>query len=376
MKCSGKRISIWLTICLVICISLSMAACGQRETVNFTDVPEQYVKTLEYHDDFVIAQLTDIHWNTSTNIGNSEYGSRSYLLKVAEEIRNEFGHIDLIEVTGDTFCLANKKSVKTFIDTMEEIGVPYAIIWGNHDRQCKFNPNWLSRQFLNAPCSLYCEVDNDNLHERGNYVVELMQGKDVAWQIFNIDSGSSYREGAKDIGLVYDYIRQDQIDWIDFMHSRAGADVPALAYYHIPQKEFDEGYEAVSSGAEGYKSEFYFLEPVSSSPHAVSMNSVFVRNNVVGAFVGHDHATDWTFTNPDGIVYGFGVKTNKELYSADVNSETLKEYDEINDSVTDASFDLMGASVVKLLNNTGDFELYHLYLSDDENTTNATWEKY
>lgn len=371
---NGSKKKIVAGLLAVFMMSILLSGCG-RATVNYADVPDQYVKTLDYHDGFVIAQLTDIHWHTASAIGYGDEGSQEYLVKVVNEIKAKFGQVDLIEVTGDTFCLSNKRSVKTFIETMDEIGIPYAITWGNHDRQGKYNPNWLSRQFLKAPHSLYVEVDNDNLHERGNYVVNLMQDGDVAWQIFSIDSGSSYRNGAGDIGLEYDYIRQDQIDWFELMHKRAGDDVPVMCYYHIPQKEFDDGYEAVMANEPGYKSGFYMMEGVSSSAYATSMNPVFARNNVKGVFIGHDHATDWTFTNPDGITYGFGVKTNKELYSADVNAETVKGFDEINPDV-DREFDLMGASVVKLLNDTGDFELYHLYLSDGQNVSGAVWEEY
>ena len=373
MIVNKKKIAFVLSFLIMI---IALTGCGEKE-VNYADVPEEYVKTLEYHDGFVIVQLTDIHWNTATYIGNDEHGSKAYLLRVLNEINSKFGNVDLIEVTGDTFCLSNKLSVNSFIDFMEQVGVPYAITWGNHDRQCKFNPNWLSRRFLEAPFSLYTEVDHDNLHERGNYVVELMHGDKVAWQLFNLDSGSTYRSGAMDIGLQSDFIRTDQLEWLEFMHNRVGENVPVLCFYHIPQREFAEGYEAVMAGEAGYSSDFYLMEDLYGSDHAISMNPVFSRNNVKGAFVGHDHANDWTFTNPDNIVYGFGVKSNKELYSLDVKNELLDSYDEVNPDV-DSEFDLMGASVIKLVNENGDFELYHLYLGEDAEKTTAEpiWDRY
>lgn len=349
-----------LMILMLIVSMLSVLLCGCSESVHYADVPDQYVRTLDYHDDFVIVQLTDIHWNSSTLIGNDEYGSVAYIKSVINAIEEKFGGIDLIEITGDTFCLTSPLAVNHFIDMMESIKIPYAMTWGNHDRQSTYNPNWLSKKIINAPYSLYTEVDNDDLNGRGNYVIELMENDKPVWQIFNIDSGASYRTGAADIGLEYDFVRQDQIDWFDEMHKNAGSDVPVMCYYHIPQIEFVDAFEAIEAGDPEYKSKFTKLEGISISPYATSLNPVFVRNNVKGVFIGHDHANDWTFTNPDGITYGYGVKTTAELYSSSVNDEC----------------DLTGASVVVLKNKTGDFDLYHLYLSDKVESPGAIWEKY
>lgn len=360
---------------LLILPVLSVMLCACQGQKHYADVPESYIKTLDYHDDFVILQLTDIHWNNATTIGNDTVGAKAYLKQVIDATNKKFGNIDLIEITGDTFCLTNTLAVNSFIDTMEEIGIPYAITWGNHDRQSKYNPNWLSKKMVKAPHSLYTEVDQDDVHGRGNYVIDLVEGGKTVWQVFNIDSSSSYREAATDIGLEYDYVRQDQIDWFDFMHKREGNDIPVLCYYHIPQKEFVEGYEAILAGESGYKTKFFKMEGISNSPHATSLNPVFKDNNVKGAFIGHDHASDWTFTNPDGIVYGYGVKTNAELYSLKVTKDYTEDDRAINGEF-DHEFDLNGASVVQLKNTSGDFDLYHLYLSDKEETPEEVWEEY
>lgn len=363
-----------LLLLLVLCAA-AVGGCSTDEPVKFREVPELYEKSMEYHDGFVIAQLTDIHWNSATVVGNDEIGSIAYIKRTVDAIKQKFGNVDLIEITGDIFCVTDSRAVDMFIDMMEEIGIPYAITWGNHDRQNKFNPNWLSNRFIEAPFSLYTEVDNDDLHERSNYVINLQEDGKTVWQLFNIDSGASYREDALTIGLEYDYIREDQVEWFEFMHERAGEDVPVLCYYHVPQKEFVEGYEACRAGEEGYKQRFYKMEGISNSPYAVSLNNVFVENNVKGVFVGHDHSNDWTFTNPQGITYGFGVKTDKELYSIRVTEENAEADKLVNDEV-DREFDLSGASVVRLNGTSGDFDLFHLYLDGNDGVLNEIWEEY
>lgn len=368
----GKKNTLTALLAMVL---LSASLCGCNDKVSYTDVSDSYIKTLDYHDNFVILQLTDIHWNNATVIGNDYVGSKAYLKMVIDATQEKFGQIDLIEITGDTFCLTNSLAVNSFLDTMEEIGIPYAMIWGNHDRQSKYNPNWFSKKIASAPYSLYTEVDNDDVHGRSNYVIDLVKDGKTVWQVFNIDSSSSYREGATDIGLEYDYVRQDQIDWFDYMHKREGNDIPVLCYYHIPQKEFVEAYDAIMSGDPNYKTKFFKMEGISNSPYAVSLNPVFKDNNVKGAFIGHDHASDWTFTNPDGIVYGYGVKTTAELYSVRATEE-YTEPDRLLNGEFDEEFDLNGATVVNILNTAGDFDLYHLYLSDKEETPVEMWEEY
>lgn len=362
-------------LCLsVVAAAVSLAGCS-KEQVHYADVADEYVKTLEYHDGFVILQLTDIHWNSATLIGNDEYGSKAHIKRLVKATQEKFGDIDLIEITGDTFCLNNSGAVKEFIKMMEEIGVNYAITWGNHDFHNKYNPNWLCKKFSEAPYSLYTEVDNDDLTHRGNYVLNLTENGETVWQIFNIDTGSNRRESLMGMGLVYDYIHPEQVEWFEFMHQRVGENVPVMCYYHIPQKDFQNGLDAILEDESGYKSKFYRMERVACGPDAPALNDVYLRNNVRGVFVGHDHSNDWTFTNPDGITYGFGVKTGKELYKSDVTSETLK-YDEIVNEDPGREFDQTGASVVKLLNKSGDFELHHLYMNDDNEEPVEIWEEY
>ncbi len=331
-----------------------------------------YVKTMDYHDGFTILQLTDIHWNGGTQIGDADYGSKAYLKKVIDEAKAHAGQIDLIEVTGDTFMLANKAAVNSFIDFMTETGIPYAMIWGNHDRECTYNPNWISERFLEAPYSLYTEIDNDDVHERSNYVINLLNADGTAaWQITNLDSGASYREGAADINLTYDYLRDDQFEWMTAEHDAVGKDVPVICYYHIAQADYDIAADAIKAGAEGYKYKFFNLEGFADSKFSPKTEDVCLRNNVKAVFIGHDHADDWTFTTPSGIVYGMGVKSTPELYYAHIPTDYADAGFEYS-----TEFSLLGASLVTLNDTAGDFTLEHLYLNERDEGDFVMWVEY
>ena len=140
---------------------LSLASCGQKKT--YADHLQDYVHAMRYHDDFNILQLTDIHWNYNT----SNAASKVYLEKVIQEAKKHApgGKIDLIELTGDQFMLANAFHVDSFVKFFEEQaekeGFEYAVIWGNHDHHGIYNPNWLSQTFKNAAHCIYFDEEDD-----------------------------------------------------------------------------------------------------------------------------------------------------------------------------------------------------------------------
>ncbi|MBR5967820.1 MAG: metallophosphoesterase [Lachnospiraceae bacterium] len=364
-----KRIVSMAVIC-ALAVSL-LAGCAKK-TVSYRNHLGDYVKTMDYHDGFTILQLTDIHWHGGTQVGDEDYGSERYLRKVINEAVAHAGKIDLIEVTGDTFMLTNKTAVKSFIDFMTRTEIPYAIIWGNHDRQSTYNPNWLSKQFLKAPYSLYTEIDNDDVHERSNYVINLLNlDGSAAWQITNLDSGASYRDGAADFDLTYDYLRDDQFEWMTAEHDAVGKDVPVICYYHIAQADYDLAWDAISAGAAGYKSKFFNIEGFAPSKYCRATEDICLKNNVKAVFIGHDHADDWTFTTPSGVTFGMGVKSGKELYYANIAPGL--DYSGVDYS---EEFALIGASLVTLKNASGDFGIEHLYLNERDEGDFVKWVEY
>ena len=364
-----KRIVCAAVLCALV---LSMLTGCAADTVSFRDHLGDYVRTMDYHDGFTILQLTDIHWHGGTQIGDETYGSEGYLRKVINEAVAHAGRIDLIEVTGDTFMHANKAAVESFIDFMEKTAIPYAMLWGNHDRQSTYNPNWLSERFLNAPYCLYTEVDNDDVHERCNYVINLQNADgSTAWQITNLDSGASYRDGVTDFNMTYDYLRDDQFEWMAAEHDAVGGNVPVICYYHIAQADYDNAWNAKSAGETGYKSKFFNLEGFAPSKYAPSTEDFCIRNNVRAVFIGHDHADDWTFTTPGGVTFGLGVKSGPELYYAHVPLGVEYAGFEYNEE-----FSLIGASLITLNDTEGSFGLEHLYLNERDEGDFVMWVEY
>ena len=353
MKNIAKVSLFVLSTCLI-------TSCGNT-TRDYKECSDEYVQTMNYSDGFVIAQLTDVHWSTGTD----GVDSRNYMNKLISEIKNHYGKIDLIEFTGDQFMLSNASTVKDFLAWTETLDIPYATVWGNHDIEGTYNPNWLSEQFMKAEHSLYTEVDNDNVHGRSNYVINLLNdNNEVAWQIVNLDSGASLTDSAVKPTRSYDYIRQDQADWWKYEHDKVGANVPTIAYYHIAQKEVADAWEKKDS----LNNKYYKLEGfANSSLKAASEKAPFFEiakdNGLKATFMGHCHANDWT-VDYEGVTLGFGVKSNIELYYGSVDAEG-----------NDEGFDLIGASCVKL-HDGGTFDLEHVYLNERSTTDFVKWVSY
>ncbi len=356
--------------------SLALTSCGQ--VIKWEDHPEIYVRAMQYHADFNILQLTDIHWN----VNSSTTRSKQYLDKVFKEADAHCpGGIDLVELTGDQFMLANTYHVKTFVEYMEtkavEYGFKYAIIWGNHDRHGLYSPNWLANQYRNASHCIYIEPE-DNLYGRSNFVINLTPDGTTAttpvWQLFNLDSGASFSESPLAIGRNYDYIRDDQVNWYVAEHSPG---VPTIAYYHIPQQDNLVAWNLIHEGGASFKHNFFKLEGFGDADKP-EYKSKFIEtakeNGLKAAFMGHAHNVDWT-VNYEGVVIGLGVKTGTELYFAHIDPADSKEelqegLAKVNASLPvgekiEEKFDLIGASLVTITD-PEHFTLEHLYLNERE----------
>lgn len=370
-------------IILPLLSMISLASCGQVN--DYKENLDKYVLQMKYHDNFNVLQLTDIHWSYTT----STSASKIYLTKLLKEVdkhikesQGEKAKIDLVELTGDQFMLANTYHVQTFLDFMEEeankYGFLYAPIWGNHDRHGLYNPNWLSEQFKKAEHCLYIE-ENDNLYGRSNFVINLNTEDKTIWQLAHLDSGASFSETAISPFRDYDYIRDDQVDWWLKEHEKVGENVPTIAYYHIPQQDNLEAWNKIHNDGENYKNKFFKLESFDDNGNEQYASKFILegrKHNLKAAFMGHAHNVDWT-VDYEGVVIGLGVKSGPELYYAHIDpADQDKAMQEGLASVEiNEKFDLIGASMVTIKDGS-EFDLEHLYYNERANENFVRWVKW
>lgn len=366
-------------------MSLLLTSCG--ETKKYVDILDEYVSSMKYHDNFNVLQLTDIHWNMNSSTSRS----KKYLEKLLNEAekhivsaQGEGAKIDLVELTGDTFMLANSYHIEQFVKFFEEQAekhnFSYTIIWGNHDRHTLVNPNWLSDMFAKAKHCIYIEQDDD-LYGRSNFVINLTSDGsktgDVKWQLFNLDSGASFSETSIAPFRDYDFIRKDQTDWYIKEHKEG---VPTIAYYHIPQDENQKVWDDIHENGATNKHKFFKLE-VFADNGTERGQSDFIEtakdHGLKAAFMGHAHNVDWTVEYL-GVVLGLGVKTGTELYYAHIDPSSDDPFvkEGLNSVGISEKFDLIGASLVTLKDDTGAFDLEHLYFNERTDNDFVSWVKW
>ncbi|MCR5349231.1 MAG: metallophosphoesterase [Bacilli bacterium] len=378
-----------LLLVLLPLASIALTGCGEKK---YAEHLEDYVRTMTYHDKFNILQLTDIHWNNNT----STMASKRYLEKTLaeadrhiKETQGPNAKIDLIELTGDQFMLANAYHIGAFIEFFEakavQYGFQYASIWGNHDRHGIYNPNYLADEFRKAEHSIYVE-EEDDLYGRSNFVINLTadgtKNSATKWQLANLDSGASFSESAAAPFRDYDYIRPDQTEWWIQEHNAVGKATPAIAYYHIPQDENLTAWNDIHKNGAAYKHKFFKLEGFGDNGNPQYASDFLDRavdegHNLKGAFMGHAHNVDWT-VEYQGVVLGLGVKTGPELYYAHIDpaDQDPNTQEGLASVGINEKFDLIGASLVTLVNEGGTFELEHLYLNERASGDFVRWVKW
>jgi len=352
-------------IAILLSAVLFLTGCG--EPVAWRDQPEAYVKNLAYKDGFVVVQMSDLHWDVATDVP----ASRAFVTGIVNEVLNEKGHIDLIVWTGDQFLSATRAHVRAFVDMMDSFEIPYTIVFGNHDMQGFYSPEWLSDYLESGKYSLFTDI-YDNLPGRSNYIVNLTKDgtadSEVCWQLAMLDSGVTKNDTAFTLSMSYCNLTEEQVDWWQVQHDAVGKDVPCIAYYHVVEGDIVQAWNEIENGAE-LKHKFFQHEKFSTSPDLLErLFEAGKDQGLKAVFFGHDHSSDLT-VDYQGVTIGYGVKSSQELYTTFISKEEAETVG------LSEGFELTGASVVTL-HDGGCFDLEHLYYNEKEDGVWKGWVKY
>lgn len=254
--------------------------------------------------DFIILNFTDNHF--------SDYDIRLPLgLAAAHTMRRLVKKIkpDLITVTGDIVCAKSSyMSIRYFTDMMEEFGVPWAPVFGNHEDETNCDKNYLADIMRKGPRCLMQK--GPSAMGVGNYIIKINDesGKTVE-TLFMLDSGHSQPGDA-------------QVQWM--IDSARGEDSGEKAVFmHIPLPEYQTAYDSAwdydsrrwkdGFGAFGEQNERICCERDTEG------NPVFrgfvdrISAEIPGVkhiICGHEHTNDWSVVY-GGIRYTYTLKVGK-----------------------------------------------------------------
>ncbi len=277
-----------------------------------------YSITKKNDDNFKILQLTDLHIGGGYLSRHEDLQALSIVRKVILTTKP-----DLIVITGDLTCpsiplslsVNNLNSIKIITDMLEKTEIPYAICFGNHDSTSKatHSRKKLFEFIKEQPHSVMVEPQIDyEINGFSNYLVKLKNSDGSLNSVmFMLDSNDYTTYNKK---KVYDYIRDDQVEWYEYeinrLSKKAGKIIPSHLFFHMPVKEFDEAWEAATNAEDNAK---YFYgtrdEKISYSPiESKIFDRALELGSTKGIFCGHDHLNDFSVEYKDiRLTYGQSI---------------------------------------------------------------------
>ncbi len=279
-------------------------------------------------DDFVILSSTDFHYDTDHEMNQKTTTMFVNHIKAVKP--------DLVVLTGD-IILSKFQQIDAiqFAKMMEEIGIYWAIVFGNHEvREEKgFYKYLLMKSFSDYEHCLAVHGPEE-LFGYGNYIVNIMGSKNnIRQSLYFFDSGRDVREEyTEQYGLPrdfesYDFLKKEQIEFyknnVAALEKKYGK-FGSMMYFHIPLPEYAVAFEG-SGGAEEYKQtgkvEILYgkqYESVGNAKYNSGMFDAALEKGATAIFCGHDHNNDWCGIYK-GIHLVYNLPQNYNLYHLGTN---------------------------------------------------------
>ena len=359
---------------------------------------DAYILTVDKKSDFKILNLTDLQLSEGMS---QKRINRTY--KLVRQLIQETNP-SIVTFTGDNTWLKNsKKAVKRFVREIDEIciefDVPWAPILGNHDAESDVDGNWIFDEYLQAQNIIFNYKENANRSKDlakgpinisgvGNYVINVKSAIDdeIFHSMIMMDTHSlgsystidSVNIGSEKINLTglneseklklnewitkdgyifapsedvnnneyiavgtgYDYIKENQIHWYEYMVNGLteynDAPVESTLFIHIPLPEYNMAakiYEPINDGfTKDENGNFGMLrEPICSPYYNSGMFEKIVElNSTKNVICGHEHKNNFSVLYR-GVRLTYATKTGDGhdwVEDGSVCGGTVLEFDE------------------------------------------------
>lgn len=277
-------------------ISIIAAAVLSSFTTLFAAEP------LRFSDSgrFKIVQFTDAHVRSDKPDEMAKTVDRLEWI-IAEE------QPDLVIFTGDV--VTGRPAVKAWraiLAPVAQAGLPFVVVYGNHDREQDLKEAQLAQLITGYPNSLNTQSDG----RLDDVAVELLahDGDSVSAVLYCLDSHDySTVDGIKGYG----WIDFEQIGWYRtlsraYTEANGGRPLPSYAFFHIPLPEYAQACAASEKSVRGIRREEECAPKINTGMFAAMKEC----GDMVATFVGHDHDNDY-------IVPYYGIALAYGHYSGD-----------------------------------------------------------
>ena len=290
-------------VILAVILAFGAVVCASAQTDSSAK--------LQFNEDgsFRIMQISDIQDGTLLTPA-----TKTFLKEVVIEAQP-----DLVVLTGDNISAGSatlgteavdkflvKTAINNFMSVFEEIGVPVAVVFGNHDAEEKVSKEYQMEVYSSYDCCI-ANDDNAELYGCGTYNVPIYSadGTKVAYNLWMMDSNMYDEDG-------YDHVHQDQLDWYvktsnELKAANGGKPVPSMMFQHIIVPEI---YDALIKlpNVTDISVDGYVLDPaitrageLNEAPCPPAKNggqfeTVVKQGDVVAMHFGHDHKNTFEIT--------------------------------------------------------------------------------
>jgi predicted phosphodiesterase len=269
--------------------------------------------------DFKILQLTDIH------IGGGFLSRKKDSLALAAVKKLvEYSKPDLIIITGDLVyplpifsgSLNNKKESKLICGLLDSFGIPWTLVFGNHDaeKSSALTKEQLADFYINSCKNCLLKKGEESIFGIGNYMIKLNnEDNTINTALMLLDSNAYLGKG---FYSGFDVIHDDQIEWYkkEIKSVSKGQIAPSLAFFHIPVKEFKDGWDKCYRGSSEAVYHFGFVgEKDNYFGYAKTKQGNFFAEmerfgSCKGMFMGHDHLNTLSMTYRGiRLTYGMSI---------------------------------------------------------------------
>lgn len=296
--------------------------------VEVTDIGGYTTLVKKDTSSFKVIGFTDMHLDTHQDKGDL---TMEYMIR---NIVNE--KPDLVVFVGDNITSAiNRRRAKQLCSTMEDLGVYWTLVLGNHEGD---NPWSMSRKqmiklFSSYPhCLVECDekkiVMGETVWGYGNHVLNLADETGFIYQsLYFLDGGAEMSEEdmiAYDAEFEdkshndYDYIKESQIEWYEEtvmdIEILNGSPVKSVIFDHIALPEYKIAYNEITGETEatGMTPNCYGApnengtcllfglryETICHSGHnSCLFDAIKLMGSTQAVICGHDHINDF------GVMY-------------------------------------------------------------------------
>jgi len=270
----------------------------------------------EKNKDFIVLNLSDPQMNGFEWEEGHPYRP---ILEYTIDTLIQDNKPDLITVTGDMAYPGQFDSYETFANLLDGYGIPWTVVWGNHDHQEGMEPVLKAAElFKQHPLCLF--EDGDPAYGNGNYILAINEDDSPVTALFMIDSHNSVKI-TLDSGeekWVYDKLWPNQLDWI----AQQAAALKAKGYkdgimlLHIPLFCYRAAAEMAFPGGRGGDSEIYGQqhELIASHPREDgALEMIQGTDFITHVLAGHDHCNNFMI-DYEGVKLMFACKTGPGCY--------------------------------------------------------------